>query len=70
MAATGSRTLKLSSLADVENLTKNLKSGSKDVGTFGDQISDFGKKAAVAFAACSTLTGVAAAISSARFKRV
>lgn len=46
-----SRTLKLSILADVENLTKNLKSGSKDVGTFGDQISDFGKKAAVAFAA-------------------
>jgi hypothetical protein len=49
--ATGSRTLKLSILADVENLTKNLKSGSNDVQSFGDKMGDFGKKAAVAFAA-------------------
>jgi len=63
MAATGSRTLKLSILADVENLTKNLKSGSKDVGTFGDQISDFGKKAAVAFAAAGAAIGAFAVTS-------
>ena len=45
-----SRTLKLSILADVDNLTKNLKSGSKDVGTFGERVGDFSKKAAAAFA--------------------
>ena len=63
MVAQGSRTLKLSILADVENLTKNLKSGSKDVGTFGDQISDFGKKAAVAFAAAGAALGAFAVTS-------
>ena len=52
----GNRTLKLSILADVDNLKKNLDSGSKDVATFGDKVSDFGKKAAIAFAAA----GVAA----------
>jgi hypothetical protein len=46
----GSRTLKLSILADVDNLKKGLDSGSKDIATFGDKVSDFGKKAAVAFA--------------------
>ena len=58
-----SRTLKLSILADVENLTKNLKSGSKDVETFGDRISDFGKKAAVAFAAAGAAIGAFAVTS-------
>ena len=57
MATTGSRTLKLSILADVENLTKNLKSGSKDVSTFGDDITEFGKKAAVAFTAAAAAIG-------------
>jgi len=47
----GSRTLKLSILADVDNLRKGLDSGSKDVATFGDKVSDFGKKAGLAFAA-------------------
>jgi hypothetical protein len=46
----GSRTLKLSILADVDNLKKGLDNGSKDIATFGDKVSDFGKKAAVAFA--------------------
>jgi len=46
----GSRTLKLSILADVDNLTKNLKSGEQEVSTFGDKLGDFGKKAAAAFA--------------------
>ena len=46
----GSRTLKLSILADVDNLTKNLKSGEQEVSTFGDKLGEFGKKAAAAFA--------------------
>lgn len=46
----GNRTLKLSILGDVDNLKKSLDSGSKDVQSFGDKISDFGKKAGVAFA--------------------
>jgi len=56
--ATGSRTLKLSILADVDNLKKNLNAGSDDVQSFGDKVSDFGKKAGLAFAAA----GAAAAI--------
>lgn len=47
----GSRTLKLSILADVDNLKKNLDTGAKDVQTFGDKLGDFGKKAGLAFAA-------------------
>jgi hypothetical protein len=46
-----SRTLKLSILADVDNLKKGLNNGSKDIATFGDKVSAFGKKAAIAFAA-------------------
>jgi len=57
MAATGSRTLKLSILADVENLTKNLKSGSNDVESFGEKMGDFGRKAAIAFAAAGAAIG-------------
>jgi hypothetical protein len=49
--AAGSRTLKLSILADVDNLKKSLNSGSTDVQSFGDKVSDFGKKAGLAFAA-------------------
>jgi len=56
--ATGSRTLKLSILADVDNLKKNLNAGSDDVQSFGDKVSEFGKKAGLAFAAA----GAAAAI--------
>lgn len=47
----GSRTLKLSILADIDNLQKNLKKADGDVGSFGDKLTDFGKKAALAFAA-------------------
>jgi hypothetical protein len=46
----GNRTLKLSILADVDNLRKNLGEGSKDVESFGDKLGDFGKKAGAAFA--------------------
>ena len=53
----GSRTLKLSILADVDNLKKSLDTGAKDVQTFGDKIGNFGKIAGAAFAAA----GVAAA---------
>jgi hypothetical protein len=57
MAATGSRTLKLSILADVDNLVKGLKQGSGDVETFGSKISDFGKKAGLVFAAAAAAAG-------------
>jgi hypothetical protein len=53
-----SRTLKLSILADVDNLKKSLDKGSKEVQTFGSRLSDFGKKAGLAFAAA----GAAAAV--------
>jgi hypothetical protein len=46
----GSRTLKLSILADVDDLKKKLGTGSKEVQTFGDKVGEFGKKAAAAFA--------------------
>lgn len=49
--ATGTRALTLKLLADVDNFTKNLDRADKDVSTFGDKVSDFGKKAGLAFAA-------------------
>lgn len=47
----GSRTLKLSILADVDDLKKKLGDGNKEVETFGQKVSDFGAKAGLAFAA-------------------
>ena len=49
----GSRTLKLSILADVADLKKNLDSGSKEVEGFGGKLEKFGKAAAAAFAAAA-----------------
>ena len=49
--ATGTRALTLKLLADVDNFTKNLDKADKDVSTFGDKVTDFGKKAGLAFAA-------------------
>ncbi len=49
----GSRTLKLSILADVADLKKNLDSGSKEVEGFGGKLEKFGKVAAAAFAAAA-----------------
>jgi hypothetical protein len=46
----GSRTLKLSILADVDDLRKKLGDGSKEVEGFGGKVADFSKKAAAAFA--------------------
>ncbi len=47
----GNRTLKLSILADVDNLKKSLNSGAEDVQTFGSKIENFGKIAGAAFLA-------------------
>lgn len=49
--ATGTRALTLKLLADVDNFTKNLNKADNDVTTFGGKVSDFGKKAGLAFAA-------------------
>ena len=57
MAAQGSRTLKLSLLADVAEFTKGIKTAGKDTETIGDQFTAFGKKAAVAFAAAGAAIG-------------
>jgi hypothetical protein len=46
-----SRTLKLSILADVDQLKKSLSTGSTEVQGFGNKIGDFSKKAGLAFAA-------------------
>jgi hypothetical protein len=53
----GSRTLKLSILADVDDLKKKLGNADNDVSTFGDKLGNFGKVAGAAFLAA----GVAAA---------
>jgi hypothetical protein len=49
----GNRTLKLSILADVDDLKKKLDTGSKDVEGFGGKLEKFGKVAAAAFAAAA-----------------
>jgi len=55
--ASGSRTLKLSILADVDQLKKSLNNGSDDVQGFGNKLDGFAGKAKMAFAAA----GIAAA---------
>jgi hypothetical protein len=55
--ATGSRTLKLSILADVDQLNKSLKAANSDVEDSSSKISDFGKKAGLAFAAAAAAAG-------------
>ena len=55
--ATGSRTLKLSILADVDQLNKSLKAANSDVEDSSSKLGEFSKKAGLAFAAA----GVAAA---------
>lgn len=52
-----SRTLKLSILADIDNLKKNLNTGSNEVEGFGGKLGGFAKKAGAAFA----VAGAAAA---------
>jgi hypothetical protein len=48
--AEGSRTLKLSILADVDNLKKGLSQANTETESFGSKLGDFGKKAGAAFA--------------------
>jgi hypothetical protein len=55
--AEGSRTLKLSILADVDNLKKGLTDASTETDSFGTKLGDFGVKAGAAFA----VAGAAAA---------
>ena len=55
-----SRTLKLSILADVDQLKKSLTTGSKDVDGFAGKIGNFSKKAALAFAAVAAAAGAMA----------
>ena len=55
-----SRTLKLSILADVDELKKSLNVGSQDVDGFAGKIGDFSKKAALAFAAVAAAAGAMA----------
>lgn len=57
MAASGSRTLKLSILADVDQLKKSLASADDGVKTSASKVGDFSKKMGAAFAAA----GIAAA---------
>ena len=49
----GSRTLKLSILADVDDLKKKLDTGANEVEGFGGKLEKFGKVAAAAFAAAA-----------------
>lgn len=49
----GNRTLKLSILADVDDLRKKLNQGSNEVEGFGDKLGKFGKAAGLAFAAAT-----------------
>lgn len=55
--AAQSRTLKLSILADVDQLKKSLTSANSEVDNSASRISDFSKKAAIAFAAAGAAIG-------------
>jgi hypothetical protein len=53
----GSRTLKLSILAETKDLVAGLNTASKETESFGDKATEFGKKAALAFAAAGAAIG-------------
>ena len=55
-----SRTLKLSILADVDQLKKSLKSANGDIETSSSKLGEFSKKAGLAFAAAAAAAGVMA----------
>lgn len=57
----GSRTLKLALLADIADFSKNISSAGTQSKTLGDQFEDFGKRAALAFAAAAAAIGAYAA---------
>lgn len=52
-----SRTLKLSILADVDDLNKKLKAANNDVEDSSNKLGEFGKKAGLAFAAAAAAAG-------------
>jgi hypothetical protein len=56
----GNRTLKLSILADIDNLKKNLAGADKEIQGFGGKLAEFGKKAALALAAVGAAAGAMA----------
>lgn len=53
----GNRTLKLSILADVDDLNKKLKAANADVENSSNKLGEFGKKAGLAFAAAAAAAG-------------
>lgn len=55
--ASDSRALTLKLLADTADFQKKLADGSKDVESIGDRVTEFGKKAALAFAAAGAAVG-------------
>jgi hypothetical protein len=55
--ASDSRALTLKLLADTADFKKNLDKGSKDIDDIGERAKEFGKKAAVAFAAAGAAIG-------------
>lgn len=57
MAGQGSRTLKLSILADVDQLKKSLNQANGDVDNSSSKMGDFAKKAGLAFAAAGAAAG-------------
>ena len=58
--AGGSRTLKLTILGDVDNLSKSLKTAETDTTTFGTKVTDTGKVIGAAFAAAAVAAGALA----------
>jgi hypothetical protein len=56
-----SRTLKLALLADIADFSKNINTAGGQSKTLGDQFEDFGKRAALAFAAAAAAIGAYAA---------
>jgi len=57
----GSRTLKLSILADVDDLRSKLSTASNETEGFGSKVADFSKKAGIAFAAATAAAAAYAA---------
>jgi hypothetical protein len=57
MAASSSRALTLALAADIDGLKKGLNAADKEIQTFGGKVNEFGKKAALAFAAAAAAAG-------------
>jgi hypothetical protein len=55
--ANSSRALTLALAADIDGLQKGLKQADNEIQTFGGKVNDFGKKAAIAFAAAAAAAG-------------